>query len=250
MVPLFEKIRESILDIVFPKNLNCISCNIPIDEENYLSMCKKCYTNLEYIKEICTKCGRSSSGSSICFECDKEKYYFDKIFSVLEYNNFIHGIIYRLKYGQEGHLSELFATLSRDFILENNIEFDFITGVPISKKREKFRGFNQSYLIAERIDKEKFVELFVRNKETKFLSELKRVERFLEVKNAFLIDEEVLDKMIEKFYKRDDCREIIKILIVDDIVTSGATLNEMSKLLKEKLYNVEIYVLGICNAKK
>lgn len=245
----FEKMGESILDIVFPKNLNCISCNIPIDEQNYLSMCKKCYNQLEYVKEICNKCGRSGRGSSICFECEKEKYHFDQIFSVLEYNTFIHGIIYRLKYGQEGYLSEMFAKISSDFILENDIYFDFITGVPISKKREKFRGFNQSYLIAERIDGEKFVELLIRNKETKFLSELKRVERFLEVKNAFSIDEKVLDDIITRFYEKGDA-EKIRILIVDDIVTSGATLNEMAKLLKEKLYNVEVYVLGICNAKK
>ena len=73
-----DKIKYGICNIVFPENLSCIACNIPISDSNYLSLCKKCYNKLFYLQEICTKCGRSGSGSSICLECEKEKYYFDK----------------------------------------------------------------------------------------------------------------------------------------------------------------------------
>ncbi|MGB5822880.1 MAG: double zinc ribbon domain-containing protein, partial [Proteocatella sp.] len=46
-------------EILFPKNLNCIFCNIPISKNNKYSLCKSCFEKIEFVEEICTKCGRT-----------------------------------------------------------------------------------------------------------------------------------------------------------------------------------------------
>ncbi len=55
------------IDLLFPKNINCIFCSLPIHEENYLSLCKKCYQKLKFLEEICIRCGRSGKGRTLSF---------------------------------------------------------------------------------------------------------------------------------------------------------------------------------------
>ncbi len=259
------------IDLLFPKNINCIFCSLPIHEENYLSLCKKCYQKLKFLEEICIRCGRSGKGRTLCTDCASEKYYFDRAFSVLEYNDTMHHQIYAYKYGQKSFLGKYFGQLMQDFLIQNKIEYDFIVPVPISTKRENTRGYNQSLLFALAIDEEKTLELFIRKKHTKFLSGLSAANRILELQDAFAIDEEALSTMLERYYQKssldrdaesvakeredesDDPLQFdpkIQILMVDDILTTGSTLNELSKLLKENVHNVEITVLTLCNARK
>ncbi len=245
------------MEILFPRNIGCISCSMPISRDNDLSICKPCYKKMKYIEEICTVCGRSGKGAGFCTLCSTEKYYFDKIYSVLEYNDFMHTLIYGYKYGHKAFLGEYFGEILKRFILENNIEFDYITGVPISKKREAQRGYNQSYLMAEYINREKFIELFIRNRETKFLSKLTKVQRMTELRGAFSLKNEDQERIVKERYaavsqggKNNEKYGSIKILIIDDILTTGSTAGEMSRLLKDNLYDIEIKVLTLCNARK
>lgn len=327
------------MEWLFPENIRCIICNVPISRNNYISFCKNCYKKLEYIQELCIHCGRFGRGSSICTQCIAETYHFDKIYSVLEYNDFIHHQIYAFKYGHKNYLGKYFARLMKDFIRQNHLDYDFITGVPISVQREKERGFNQSYLLAKEINEEAFVEMFSRKKSTNFLSGLSKIQRILELENAFSMHEEVMDEMMEKFYSKDffskdrstadsngissdrifmqgdgmerisekefrdpevfsllkqivfgersvlrdkpkeeetyfrgaqfqesfaekekenekDKKEIapdkrkMKLLIVDDILTTGSTLNELSKLVKSHISDIEVIGLTLCSARK
>ncbi|MFR2196198.1 MAG: ComF family protein [Clostridia bacterium] len=102
--------------------------------------------------------------------------------------------------------------------------YDIIIPVPISKKRNKERGYNQSFLIAREIAKNEKVKLKnnviskVKNNNTQ--SKLNKEERAENVKNVYKItnNKEIIDK---------------NILLIDDIFTTGATLNECSKMLKQ-----------------
>lgn len=244
------------MDFLFPRNLNCICCNLPISEDNYLSLCKNCYKKLAFVEEICVRCGRFGKGASMCTRCATEKYDFDHVYSVLEYNDFIHHQIYAYKYGFRNYMGRYLGRMMQDFVYENGLSYDFITAVPISSDRLKARGFNQSELMAREIDQEVFVELFLRKKSTKFLSGLSRSHRILELQDAFLIDENVLDEMLANYYSQDkkdqavDQGKKIKLLIVDDILTTGATINELSKLAKKHILNIEITALTLCSARK
>lgn len=252
------------LEIIFPENIDCIFCNMPISKGNKYSICRECFEKLEFIEEICIKCGRSGENSCLCTHCYSEHYYYDKILSVLKYNDFMHRIMYGYKYGHKNYLSKYFAEMVIDFINSNNIEYDYITSVPISDARMKKRGFNQTDIIARKLcSSNKYVELFTRIKHTEFLSKLSNVARISEIEGAFEIKDDVLDYIVQSTYSRTDINiesnlEInaniksnanIKIIIFDDIFTTGSTLNELSKSLKKSLAGVEIIGLTLCNAR-
>ena len=102
--------------------------------------------------------------------------------------------------------------------------YDIIIPVPISKKRNKERGYNQSLLIAREIAKNENVKLrnnvILKVKNNNTQSKLNKEERAENVKNVYKItnNKEIIDK---------------NILLIDDIFTTGATLNECSKMLKQ-----------------
>lgn len=249
------------LEIIFPENIDCIFCNMPISKDNKYSICRSCFEKLEFIKEICIKCGRSGENSCLCTHCYSEHYYYDKVLSVLKYNDFMHKIIYGYKYGHKNYLSKYFAEMVIDFIDSNNIEYDYITSVPISDERMKKRGFNQTEIIARKLCGSKnYVELFKRTKHTEFLSKLSNVARISEIEGAFEIKNDFLNNMVENKYdlkisadiKRETdmkSRANTKIIIFDDILTTGSTLNELSKLIKKSMADVEITALTLCNAR-
>lgn len=234
------------LEVLFPKNINCIFCNMPIEQSNAYSICRKCYEKLEFIDEICICCGRSGKNSSLCTYCYTETYYYDRVYSIFNYNEFIHKIMYSYKYGHKNYYSSYFAEIVNDFINRNELEFDYITSVPISEKRRSQRGFNQSEIIANKAS-EKYLDLFKRTRHTKFLSKLTNVDRLNEVKGAFCLNQDVFDCLVEDIYIKAIDKP--KIVIFDDILTTGATLNELSKLLKKSIADVEIIVLTLCNAR-
>ena len=122
--------------------------------------------------------------------------------------------------------------MANDFIKANSLNYDFVTGVPISRKRMRSRGFNQTYVIAEKLDEsEKYIELFERKRHTAFLSRLSDSQRKSEIKGAFDIRAESLDIMLEKFYSDKDRvfpEKKLRILIFDDIFTTGTTMNELA----------------------
>jgi competence protein ComFC len=113
-----------------------------------------------------------------------------------------------------------------------NINFDYILYVPLHKKRERKRGFNQSKIIANQLGKELGIEvldILERSKNTRRLFELDEKERQQELKNVFKIS-----KDIENYTNKN-------ILLIDDIFTTGSTVNEISKLLKLNGIN-EVYI--------
>lgn len=113
-----------------------------------------------------------------------------------------------------------------------NINFDYILYVPLHKKRERKRGFNQSKIIANQLGKELGIEvldILERSKNTRRLFELDEKERKKELKNVFKIS-----KDIENYRNKN-------VLLIDDIFTTGSTVNEISKLLKLNGIN-EVYI--------
>lgn len=242
------------MEILFPKNISCIFCNMPISRQNDLSICRKCFKKLEFIEEMCRDCGRFGKGASLCTSCAGEQYIFNEVASVLAYNDFMHSNMYGFKYGQKGFLAEYYGEMMKRYILSNQIDYDYILAVPISRKREGQRGYNQSALLARYIDEEKYIELFERKKETRFMSKLTKTQRMIELRDAFSLNSFLIDKIIEKTYQKemdsDFLEKQIKFLIIDDILTTGSTVNEMSRLLRSQLDNVYISVLTLCNARK
>ncbi len=220
--------------IVFPQNLNCTVCDMPISRKNKYGLCRFCYENMIIINKPCEVCGKPiinlalEENSFDCGFCSGKKFLFDRNISFVEYGNISKELVFKLKYSSKTYIAKTVSEIMYDQIKneyeEELKDFDFITYVPLGRKREKERGFNQSKKIAEYLSEKVSIQsigMLRRTKNTKKMHLLGYDDRKRELKNAFEILED-----------KKECVEGRKILVVDDIFTSGATIDEIAKVLK------------------
>lgn len=168
-----------------------------------------------------------------CKFCENKNFYFDRAISCIEYCDKSKVLVLSLKYYGNTYMSRYIAQVMRDKLEFDQISADYIIPVPLHKKRMRTRGFNQAEKIANYLSNYTeipVIDCIKRNRNTKRLYALNKFQREKELKNAFEV--------------KDGSEEIIgrKIILVDDIFTTGTTVNEISKKLK--IYGVdEIIVL-------
>jgi competence protein ComFC len=153
-----------------------------------------------------------------------QKIYWEKLIYCFDYRNIVRKYILKYKFNNKAYISNFFAyqILNNKKIYEILKFYDIILPVPMSKEKCKKRGYNQAKLITNVIAKNtKIQELDIieKVKETKTQSLLNNKDRKINVKDAFCIK----DKNIVKNKN---------VILFDDIYTTGATVNEISKLLK------------------
>ena len=180
-------------------------------------------------KGICIKCNvelKKQAEVNILQKEEIEEKNFEELMYIFKYEGQVRKLILDYKFNEKSYMYKTFVNflLNDKKIFENIKKYDKIIPVPISKKRYKERGYNQSLLIAREIAKNEKVKLRnnviskVKNNNTQ--SKLNKEERAENVKNVYKItnNKEIIDK---------------NILLIDDIFTTGATLNECSKMLKQ-----------------
>lgn len=239
---LFKDALDAILEFIYPENISCILCDKPIQKINTYSMCKDCFTNIHFILDGCVKCGKpivnySLENQSIdgCGYCLNKNFYFDKAISCLEYDTLSKGIIFKFKYSNHTYMSKYIALIMKEKLDLEKLKFDYILYVPLHKRRQSKRGFNQSQKIAKHLGKlieVPVIDVLVRKEYTKRLFKLKKLERQKELKNVFMLKSNMYDLKNKN------------ILLVDDIFTTGATVNEISKVLKLEGIN-KIFILSM-----
>ncbi len=197
---------SKLIDCVYP-NI-CAICGKNIKNNTYT--CTNCSSILKYYKGKYTK------------KCETK--YYDELLSLYEYEGIIKKRIWQFKFRECKYLVHFFADALSKKILELNITFDWILPVPISILRYWERGYNQSNLLAKRISsilKQKTdSHILVKSKHNKRQSELQKKDRRENVIGVY--------KVINATKIKDKV-----ILLVDDVCTTGATLNECAKMLKK-----------------
>lgn len=161
----------------------------------------------------------------------------DYVLSAYYYNKAIKRLTHRYKFSCENMIGNLFAAMLYERIKEVPVfsDFDFIVAMPLSRKRLKERSFNQAEVIAQRLSEYMgipHISCVFRSKHTLAQSTLRAHERVKNIANAFVADK---TKVRGK-----------RILLVDDIFTTGSTMNSCAKELKE---NGALSVVGITFAK-
>lgn len=153
-----------------------------------------------------------------------EKIYFDEFLYCFEYKSLVRNLILKYKFSDCGYLSNLFVNviLNNKKINEILKSYDIMIPVPVSKLKKKIRGYNQTELITKHF--KNYIEIDSKNlvkiRNTKTQSTLSANERIQNVKNAFEL------KDVSSIKNKD-------IILFDDIITTGLTINEISKILKE-----------------
>ncbi|WP_352438544.1 ComF family protein [Bacillus pumilus] len=188
-------------------------------------LCIACKHHLEKIKRpICPACGRAQSNDQLCQDCSRWKERPDsttvlvKNRSVYAYNDLMKDVLSRFKFRGDTALAELFkhdaqAVFKRSFSMKEPV----LIPIPLSKERQKERGFNQSVIIASLLG-QPILQPLVKIHQSK-QSKKKKNER-LDQKGMFQI------KQTDAIVQRD-------IILIDDIYTTGATIYDAARILKE-----------------
>lgn len=217
MLPQLTKFKRAALNLLFPQR--CLGCG----EEGDL-FCHTCQKSLPRIMPpICPRCGRPQPSGILCPGCVSWHSSIDGIRSPLKFEGLVRESVHQLKYKNLRSLARPLAILLRDYFLQNPLPGEMLMPVPLHPKRLRERGYNQSALLAQELGK--LLELPVNDNflvRSKYMLPQARTnsvdERRLNVTNAFACTRSALP-----------CTQV---LLVDDVSTSGSTLDACAATLK------------------
>ena len=226
-------------DALFPPA--CPICGKPrvIRSGVRLDICPWCLDNITYVKEpTCIKCGKVlDDDREYCSDCMKTEHIYDQAVSLYEYSDGIKQSIYRFKYHNKREYATIYAREIADKcgMVIKAWNADVIIPVPIHESKLKQRGYNQAGLIADNLAEQLGIDVdnnyIMRVRKTTPMKELSNMERVKNLQNAFQI--------------HDNGIRYSKVLIVDDIYTTGATLDACARILKQ--YGTDrVYAVTLC----
>ena len=225
----------SVLDLLFPKGLYCICCGKVIDETRPYRLCNDCMDGIKWAGgRTCAKCGKVLSvvnPGEICFNCREHEHIFDKGSTCAEYGTHERALVFHLKYDGQTDIADTIGEIMYDRMTaefgeeELRAKYDMVLPVPIHNSKRYLRGFNQAGLIAKafaaRCGLHYDEDILVRTKETHIMRSLGPEERKNNIRGAF---------GVRPWRKKDIAGT--SILVVDDIYTTGATIDEIATILK------------------
>lgn len=207
-----------------------MSCGNLIDQIRPYSLCDSCLKTFHWaVKKTCIRCGkilRVGYEQDVCLDCLSISHKFQRGYCCVEYGESERDLIHRFKYKEEAYLGKKMAEAMYDRIKDEELEVDLVLAVPMYPKKQKVRGYNQAELLgkslAKRMEKPYNGKVLLRIRETEPMSNLGAEERVKNVRGAFCI----LEKSLEKVNRK-------AILLVDDIYTTGSTMDSCAEVLLE-----------------
>ena len=234
---LITYIKDKISRYDDTHNFTCDNCGGELFDGRRL--CDACKKQLPYNNgHVCPFCGRRVKEPGTCLDCKQKPLKVEKARSLFLYEGDAAALIRLFKTGRK----YLFRTFTEELLPIVNREFadaDAITYVPMTKRAQRKRGYNQSKLLAEGLSKatgKPLVCAVEKKHETADQRELTRAEREENMKNVFTVTD----------------KEQVKgkhILIADDTLTTGATAGALSEALK-KAGAAAVYLVTVASVEK
>lgn len=224
-----KQLIRNVGDIIFPPQ--CLACT----ETEHLSpnrlFCISCRVKVRFIEgSLCTICGlpffNSAAESHICGACLEKKPLYAMARAVVSFETVIMEVIHKFKYNRDLALGDALGSLFAEFSFPdlNFSDYKMLIPVPLHKKKLQERGFNQALLLAKRMGKKYSLpvnfSLLKRHKFTLTQTGLNQREREENIKGAFSV-----------IGKKEAVGE--NIILIDDVFTTGATVNECTRTLLE-----------------
>lgn len=223
-----KRFRSAFLDFLFPPL--CHICRSFIPDAGELHICRICRESLPLVASpLCTICGIPFAGAGndhICGQCLAHPPHFDSARAHLLHEGSARNMIHAFKYHYRTHLRRPLALLALEgltgFITEQKP--DVIVPVPLHRLRLRSRGFNQAVLLGKffsaRLSLPMLTKGLLRIRQTEPQIELSGEERRNNVKGAFAVSDPA-------------CIKGKRILLLDDVMTTGSTADECAKELKK-----------------
>ena len=239
---VMEYVVKNVENMIYPPACPICGKTRVISKGERLDICPWCRDTITYVEEpTCVKCGKVlDDDREYCADCMKTEHVYDQAVSLYEYSDGIKQSIYRFKYHNKQEYADIYAKeiAQRCGIVINAWNPDVMIPVPIHASKLKKRGYNQAELIANSLSEIMGIpvdnDCIVRVKKTIPMKELNNIERIKNLQNAFQINHNGI--------------RYSKVLIVDDIYTTGATIDACAKCLKECGVD-KVYAVSLCIGK-
>ena len=235
---------NGLLDIIFPPV--CLACKrklstVSVDN----TVCPECWSSIKRnIPPFCLSCGRHldtrRSAKSICPVCIGKPLHFDRAVSPCRYDGSVKELIHEFKYKTKLRIGRTLSRLMIDFIKEYDVPvdiLDLVIPMPLHSARMREREFNQSEVLSRHIagalNKKVLPDILVRKLKTKTQTGLETAERFSNVRGCFAV-------------RNPEAIRHKNILLVDDVLTTGATASEAALTLKTRGAGVVFVITAAC----
>ena len=217
------KVKIFLKKLFQQRNYCCVCCGREVfDEEDFCQHCLKSFPFNH--KECCQICGRQVKEEvEICEECRQDRPIYTMAKSSFVYSDEIRKLLYRFKNGDR-YLADAFAPFADYFLASEIFDVDYLVYVPMYTKDERRRGYNQAEYLAKAISARCNIPVasdkIIKIRQTMTQKSLKKSGRMQNLKESFVIVE-------KEFFEGK------RILLIDDILTTGATSETITKVLKE-----------------
>jgi ComF family protein len=260
---MLSRMPQLVSDLIYPRRLYCNACHKLIDKHSTYGLCADCLKAFvpidipeavaayeryglgekAYTKSslTCEKCGRLlhvHNNGSLCYECRDTAHHFDQAWSCFRYEEAVKRLMREYKYSKGAYIGKDIAQMMYERLMRGIfasadretgelIDIDVVIAVPMGKKKELQRGYNQAVILAKQIAKLLRVPydgdvLKRRAQDNTPMSSMTREERKSSLQGAF-----------ELCYGADTYLAGKNILLVDDVYTTGSTLDACSEELRK-----------------
>ncbi|MGI6704567.1 MAG: ComF family protein [Clostridia bacterium] len=242
MKGVLPKVWEGFLDLLYPEGIYCYLCGEKIRTHHTYGICEGCWGEFVFIGDkSCSVCGKYLHSGDLCSDCRSFRHSFDRAYSLCVYDGKVKDWIYSFKYAGRSYLARPFGRMMADGIREAGLDrkTDCIVPVPLYRKKFRQRGYNQSGLLAETIKRELDIKassyILQRKSNTPPLSGLSRLQRLETMEGAFEV------KGVRRLAVKN-------VLLIDDIYTTGSTVNQCARALKNGGAS-RVYVFTLASGK-
>ncbi|MBT4511007.1 MAG: ComF family protein [Chloroflexi bacterium] len=210
------QIPDFILDLLFPKQ--CIGCGS--EGEFLCTTCAQTLPNL--VPPFCNRCGLPTTGRSICPDCHNLPLAIDGIRSLYNHEGLARDLVHAIKYKNMKAMATPMASLMAAYLESNPLPIDILAPIPMHAKRLRKRGYNQAGLLAKEL-----------SNICNFPSENNSIIKVKNTVSQVTLPAEDRHRNVEGVVLCKDRIFIDKeILLIDDVCTTGATLNACALALK------------------
>jgi ComF family protein len=206
------------LDILFPSR--CAGCGATVGSHHH-NLCPACAGRINVLTGSCPVCSGPRTGST-CVICAERHWYIDKNITISDYSGVMKSVICKMKFGRIRSLHAVLGDLALRELARSSVSADIITWVPMNPAKQWDRGFNQSELISQFISKKTGIPCRTLLREKKCA----RAQRTLGLQDRFI------NSLGRYEATRRSSLSGLGILIIDDVHTTGATINECARQLR------------------
>ena len=220
---------DGLQDLVFPPQLYCLSCGAVIDASRTYGLCDTCITKFGWATgKTCDRCGKPLPAESLhdtCYDCRTAVHRFDRGYTCASYGLYERLLISDFKERGKDYAGRAIAEAMHDRVRELSLAPELLTAVPAGKWKTAKRGYDQTAVVAEMLSARlriPYRPLLVRTRHTQAMRTLGAGERRANVQGAFSI-----------LKGREPIIKGKNILLLDDVYTTGSTLDACAGVLKE-----------------